>query len=102
MYTPPIQLFIQEENAKMEEMIYTQIKKVGIEVDKEQLLRALRYDRDQYNQGYQDAIQRVNEYIQNPENYRRCVCCPFRDSGKEGYRFSCGRDRCMVKNDWED
>lgn len=63
MYTPPIQLFIQEEQAKIEDMIYTQIKKIGIDVDKEELLRALRYERDQYNEGYKEGKAKAIEEI---------------------------------------
>ena len=63
MYTPPIQLFIKEETAKIEDMLYTQIKKIGIDVDKEELFRALRYERDQYNEGYKEGKARVIEEI---------------------------------------
>jgi len=31
------------------------IQKFGIEVDRDELVKALRYDRDQYNKGYNDA-----------------------------------------------
>ena len=63
MYTPPIQLFIQEETAKTEDMIYTQIKKIGIDVDKEELLRALRYERDQYEKSYKEGKAKAIEEI---------------------------------------
>lgn len=34
-------------------------KKVGINVDKEELLKALIYDRVQYDKGYEDAMNEV-------------------------------------------
>lgn len=39
----------------IDECILKAVHGVGVEVDKEELLKALRYDRDQYTQGFQDA-----------------------------------------------
>ena len=36
--------------------IWEHVVKIGIDVDKEELLRALRYDRGQYNQGHFDGF----------------------------------------------
>jgi hypothetical protein len=37
-------------------MIFKAIQGVGVNVDKEELLKALKYDRQQYQKGYQDGI----------------------------------------------
>lgn len=41
---------------KEEEYIVQEVCKIGIQVDKDELLKALAYDRNQYEQGYQDAL----------------------------------------------
>ena len=39
------------------------VQQYGIVVDKEELLKALQYDREQYAKGYNDALNKVKEYI---------------------------------------
>ena len=55
MYESPIKIFQGEMQTKLEGEIMTAIQKVGVVVDKEELLRALKYDRDQYDRGYKDG-----------------------------------------------
>ena len=59
MYKSPIDVLvadIQHQIAKQQdEEIYKAVVSVGINVDKEELLRALRYDREQYDKGYSDG-----------------------------------------------
>lgn len=43
--------FEQEE----ENMVMKAVRKVGVNVDKEELIKALQYDREQYEKGYADA-----------------------------------------------
>lgn len=40
-----------------EKMVMQAVREVGITVDKDELVRALQYDRDQYQKGYQDGLQ---------------------------------------------
>lgn len=54
--------------AQFEDVIYTAVQKVGIDVDKDELIRALKYDRNQYMKGYKD---RDAEII-------RCKECRYR------------------------
>lgn len=54
-YQSPITLIVQEVETKIENDIITAVQKYGISVDKEELLKALNYDRDQYAKGYADA-----------------------------------------------
>lgn len=68
-YKSPINIYMGEHNpintaaqkaahdiiAKEEEYIYKYIADIGVRVDKEELLRALNYDRDQYHRGYRDG-----------------------------------------------
>lgn len=54
-----IQKIISEENRKKEELILTQCYNVGVDVNKEELFKALAYDRQQYQKGYTDGINEV-------------------------------------------
>jgi Pyruvate/2-oxoacid:ferredoxin oxidoreductase delta subunit len=59
MYESPLTLLEGITNQIMEQRengIYMQVvDQFGVEVDKEELIRALQYDRDQYNKGYRDG-----------------------------------------------
>lgn len=62
MYEAPIEIMkcvenvIKEENEFIENEVYQRVLKVGVNVDKEELIKALKYDREQYNKGYADGI----------------------------------------------
>jgi hypothetical protein len=58
-YFPPITVYkqmttnIQQDiDKKIEEGIYEAVLNLGVDVDKAELLKALKYDRDQYAKGY--------------------------------------------------
>ena len=53
-----IQIVKQQEND-----VYQAVQQYGITVDKEELLKALRYDREQYTRGYNDALDEVKECL---------------------------------------
>lgn len=55
-YESPIQQVIREAARKHEENIYQAVLNCGIHVEKEELIKALAYDRDQYEKGYKDAL----------------------------------------------
>lgn len=55
MYKSPIELIYESIQSQLDECIYKEIQKVDIKVDKEELLKALAYDREQYKKGYEDA-----------------------------------------------
>ena len=67
MYESPIEMIcndIQTRIVKQQENdVYQAVQQYGITVDKEELLKALRYDREQYTKGYNDALDKVKEYI---------------------------------------
>ena len=62
MYESPINLINKQVSMEVEKTIdgeiWKAIKEIGIDVDKEELIRALKYDRDQYIKGYNDAKRR--------------------------------------------
>lgn len=60
MYESPICLAIGEVSneivKKQDDMIFTEVTNmIGVQVDKDELLKALAYDRDQYDKGYQEG-----------------------------------------------
>lgn len=59
MYKSPIEIVVSQVQEmmlqKQEEQTCAAIQKVGINVDKEELLKALKYDREQYQNGYNDG-----------------------------------------------
>lgn len=46
---------MQEMQAQRENQVYQAIQNIGVDVDKEELLKALSYDRNQYEKGYRAA-----------------------------------------------
>lgn len=55
MYRTPIEIVYGQMQTQMEGDILRAVQSYGINVDKEELIRALQYDRDQYNKGYADG-----------------------------------------------
>lgn len=59
MYDSPIKLFLDSAgfqiNEQVENGVYEAVQHYGITVGKDELIRALRYDRGQYDKGYADG-----------------------------------------------
>lgn len=59
MYKDPIEKIYGELQTQMvqedENMVMKAIRKVGVNVDKYELIKALQYDRNQYTKGYEDG-----------------------------------------------
>ncbi len=71
MYESPINIieiqdsFVSEIKEKTEEMVFTEIRRIGVDVDKEELLKALQYDREQYEKGYSDGyVKAIDEFAE--------------------------------------
>ena len=68
-YESPIELItnnmITDINTQAENAIFKAVQNVGVNVDKAELLRALKYDRDQYNKGFNDGIREGYKLAQN-------------------------------------
>lgn len=59
MYESPIELIYGDMQTKFENDICEVVQEVGINVNKDQLISALIYDRHQYEKGYQDAKKEI-------------------------------------------
>lgn len=63
-YESPINLIMQDINYKYEQNVLTAIQNIGVEVNKDELIKALAYDRQQYERGYQEGYaQAVTDLI---------------------------------------
>lgn len=62
MYKSPIDIILGEFELKFEDAICKAVRDVGIVVDKDELIKALKYDRDQYDKGYMDALATVEAF----------------------------------------
>lgn len=74
MYKSPIDIIYGQLETHIEGDAMRAIQQVGVNVDKEELLRALQYDRGQYDKGYADAmasIVRCKDCVYRKER----VCC---------------------------
>ena len=61
MYESPIDVFYNDIVTKLEDGVLKAVRDVGITVDKEELIKALQYDRDSYRRGYMDGVTHENE-----------------------------------------
>ena len=61
-YQSSIEMIQGEMGAYMDGEILKAVQNVGINVDKDELLKALAYDRDQYNKGFHDAEPEVGRW----------------------------------------
>ena len=69
MYKSPIELIISniytETIKQQEDNVYQAITNYGINVDKDELVKALNYDRRQYTMGYRDGVIEFVNYLKN-------------------------------------
>lgn len=67
MYESPIEKIYGDTQTHIvqedENMVMKAIRNIGVNVDKEGLIRALRYDRNQYTKGYEDSKNAVLDKV---------------------------------------
>ena len=54
-YQSPIELIADKVRMEQDEYVVRCVQKMGVKVDRDELIRALKYDRDQYEKGYADG-----------------------------------------------
>ena len=86
MWKSPIEIqqdIVRQVDMVIEDGAMKAIQRFDINVDKEELIKALKYDRDQYEKGYQDGLN-VNRWIpcreRLPEDEREVLITLFGDS----------------------
>ena len=56
MYESPIKIITGKIQTQIDDEIYRAVQNVGINVDREELLKALEYDRGQYEKGWREGF----------------------------------------------
>lgn len=78
LYQSPIDVIVEKMQTKFENGVFEAIQKQGILVDKEELIKALQYDRGQYEKGYADGLRERSEWISVeewlPEECKNVLC----------------------------
>lgn len=62
LYESPIKIMAQDVQFQMENDVMKAVQRYGIYVDKKELIKALEYDRGQYEKGFRDGS-KVNKWI---------------------------------------
>lgn len=103
MYKSPIELLVtnvtQSIENETEEMVFKAVQKCFPNVDRNEMFRALKYDRDQYEMGYADGKNEALYFIV------RCEDCKHRTQlmGKPPFGFyACSHDKGLGDNVKED
>lgn len=74
MYESPIDIIYSDMQMKLENKVFKAVLNVGINVDKDELIKALSYERQQYEKGYADAKaeqQWIPTSIRPPKDFDR-------------------------------
>lgn len=77
MYESPITLISGAFHLNLEDGVYKAVRQTGVVVDKDELIKALKYDRGQYEKGYADAKaeQKKGEWINDGKGLYKCTSC---------------------------
>ena len=105
-YESPIKQFETEMKMEYENGVIRAVQNVGFHVDKEELAKALVYDRGQYEKGYEDGLN-ADKWIpcseRLPKKNERILCFHsggFIDCGDFiSNTFCCDMDEYLVKKD---
>lgn len=99
MYESPIaiieQKILNEQKKQLKNALMYEIRmNYQIDVDKDELIRALQYDREQYEKGYQDgkaAMKKTGKWLINSDGYYPyCSQCKYEPKEMTRYCPNCG------------
>lgn len=76
MYKSPVEIYandpiVRDVAREKDKWVVKSIQSLGINVDKDELIKALKYDRDQYNQGYMAGRMHEREECEMLPDYER-------------------------------
>lgn len=92
-YTDTIQNIANQIREETDDRIVCEVKmQCGVSINKDELIKVLKYDRDQYNKGYQDAMndaRATGEWIEitNGRGGHECNLC-----GEYASNYQSGRE----------
>ena len=86
MWISPIEIIEGDIELRLEDTVFKAVQSVGIKVNKDELLKALAYDRRQYEKGYANGVEDAESKIV------RCKDCKWWadiDGGVKAFGFGC-------------
>lgn len=95
-YESPINIIYGQMQLQMENEVCSAVQKVGINVNKDELIKALAYDRCQYEKGYADGKAYRDEPVDlirhDSEGWEfECPVCHTAVYNGQKYCIECGR-----------
>ena len=98
MYESPIKLYMTDIQSqfikKQEEHILQAVQNIAVGIDREELFRALHYDRDQYRKGYMDAV--IEKDLVEVVRCKNCIMSrPLNRNDRLENRYADGCVWCM-------
>lgn len=98
MFESPITQIVSGMTVEYENGVLKAVQRVGFDVNKEELTKALLYDRGQYEKGYEDGLN-ASKWVpcseRLPEDYTECLICD--DIGRV-YESKYYRSAWLIKN----
>jgi len=96
-YKSPVQLITNQMQTKLEGQILEAIQNVGVVVDKEELIKAMNYDRDQYASGFENGYNKaIDDYKQSIETLEKA----YKDRNYAAYQLKGAKrneEQCLAK-----
>ena len=94
MYESPINIIYRDIKTKFENEVLQAVQAVDINVNKSELIKALQYDRNQYEKGYADAQaeQKKGKWINRGLRLYMCSECARFSPTQENFCPNCGAD----------
>ena len=94
MYESPIKICKKQIRMMQDETIVRAVQDVGIFVNKDELIKALQYDRDQYEKGYADGLEaakresadKIASFLERDGNWEALKQCWFIDGRSDELR----------------
>ena len=96
MYESPVNLYTMADeiqkrvNDETEQYIYEYVRNICVTVDKDELFKALKYDRDQYAKGYADGKRDQQSYWIDTDGMYACANCGGESGIMSNYCPDCG------------
>ena len=92
MYESPINVIISKLCTQLESDCMKSVQSYGFDVDKEELAKALNYDRNQYEKGYADGYKKAIDDLRNKlkNHYTEYnIDCVLEDNDFYSYTTAC-------------
>jgi len=90
-FESPIRLIVSEMNTELEKDVIKCTRQIGFDVNKKELEKALRYDRNQYDKGYANGYSKaINDLL---SVLRPCNNCEVYCEDKSYYLTGCEKEQ---------